>query len=378
MRLALKIGLGVFLFALLSNAANAVPQSLNMMPPGSGQTIANDMNTAGQVAGIFEDPDGLRHGIYFEKGKPIQLGTLGGKESEASRINDKGVVVGSTNLQSGKWHAFTYSRVDGMQDLGTLGGDNSHGSAINNDGTVVGYSDTLNDDWHAFLYQPGGVMKDLGTLGGKISYANAINNKGQVVGVADINAGGRHAFLYDAEHGMTDIGTLGGRHSTATAVNDSGVVVGSAETADRHWHAFVFDGKRMLDLGKLIGAGDSYANAINSAGHVVGVADIGDYRVSFVWRDGKMTLHPSGKGLYLTNAINDSEQVVGATLDRSGYDAAMMISNAVPYVDRGGLNLFMLCASVIIASIVAVVLRKRYRGILMYGFVARRRGWGNW
>jgi probable HAF family extracellular repeat protein len=222
------------------------------------------------------------------------------------------------------------------------------------------------------MYQPGGAMQDLGTLGGKISYANAINNHGEVVGAADKVGGGRHAFAYDALHGMVDLGTLGGRDSVASAVNDNGVVVGASETADhQHWHAFVFDGKRMVDLGKLIG-GDSFATGINNAGHVVGVADIGDYRLSFVWRDGKMNLHPSGKGLYLTNAINNSEQVVGATLDRSGYDAATMISSTVPFVDHGGLNLLSLILIAITAAIAAVIIRKRYRGILIDSIINRR------
>jgi len=368
-----KIGIGLFFLVTLCGAAHAATQSLNIYPRAHGQTIAYDMNNAGQVAAVFEDKDGLRHGIYFEKGKPVDLGTLGGKESEASRINDKGEIVGSTNLTNGKWHAFVYSQTNGMQDLGTLGGKNSHGSAINNAGEVVGYADLFNDDWHAFLHQPGQAMQDLGTLGGKISYATGINNKGQVVGVADNANGGRHAFLYDAEHGMVDIGTLGGNASNATAINDNGVIVGASEMADHSsWHAFVFDGKRMTDLGKLIGAGDSFATAINNAGHVVGVADIGDHRLSFVWRDGKMYLHPSGKGLYMTNAINNSEQVIGATLDRGGYDAATMISSTIPFVDRGGVNLFTLCASVIAAAILAMIIRKRYRGILIDSIINRR------
>jgi probable HAF family extracellular repeat protein len=372
MRRALQTGIAAFSLAASCGLAHAATQSLNIYPRTSGQTIAYDMNNAGQVAAVFEDKDGLRHGIYFENGKPVDIGTLGGKESEASRINDKGDIAGSTNLKSGKWHAFVYSHTNGMQDLGTLGGDNSHGSAINNQGEVAGYADLFTDDWHAFLYQPGGALQDLGTLGGKISYANAINNHGEVVGAADLLGGGRHAFAYDAAHGMVDLGTLGGRSSVASAVNDNGVIVGASETADhQHWHAFVFDGKRMVDLGKMIG-GDSFATGINNAGHVVGVADIGDYRISFVWRDGKMNLHPSGKGLYMTNAINNSEQVVGATLDRSGYDAATMISSAVPFVDRGGLNLFTLCGIVIALAMVAIIIRKRYRGISIDSIINRR------
>jgi probable HAF family extracellular repeat protein len=53
----------------------------------------------------------------------------------------------------------------------------------------------------------------------------------------------------------------------------------------------------MTDLGALIGYGDSFATAVNAAGHVVGSIRAGDERRSFVYRDGKMTVHPGGYGL---------------------------------------------------------------------------------
>lgn len=352
--------IGVVFLALLGGEAGAVSHSLNILPNAQGQTIANDMNTVGQVAANFEDNDG-KHGIYFEKGKSLQLGTLGGKESEARRINDKGVIVGSASKKNGQWRAFLYSRANGMQELGTLGGENSRGNAINNEGAAVGYSDLANDEWHAFLYRPGEPLKDLGTLGGKVSYANAINNKGQVVGAAALANGYRHAFYYDAARGMIDLGTLGGRFSVATAINDNGVVVGASETANRHWHAFVFDGKHMLDLGTVIGIGDSYANAINSKGHVVGTVESGDERLSFVWADGKITLYRGGKDLYLANTINDADQVIGATTYGYSLDAAVMTSSAEPYVDHGFANFLGLIVAVLAAAIAMVIGTVIYR-----------------
>lgn len=358
-----------FLLFLFACDAGAASRALNIVLPVKGDTIANDMNKAGQVAAVFEDDDGRQHGLYFEKGKLIELGTLGGKESEARRINDKGVIVGSSSKRDGTWRAFLYDRAGGMQELGTLGGSSSHGSAINNSGAVVGSADLANGDWHAFVCQPGEALKDLGTLGGKISYATAINNKGQIVGAAANPEQYRHAFYYDSVRGMVDLGTLGGRASVATSINDKGEVVGSSEMPDRSWHAFSYDGKRMQDLGKLISEGDSYATAINNAGHVVGTVLSEDQRYSFVWRDGKMNLHYSGKGLYLTNAINDAELVIGATRDERGLTAATMLSSAVPFIDRGGANLLSMIVLVLVTAVAAVLYRRRYRGMTLEGFI---------
>src|SRR6266702_4671168 len=69
-------------------------------------------------------------------------------------------------------------------DLGTLGGNFSVAAGINNKGQVVGQSNVTTNDYdhfHAFLYS-GGIMHDLGTLGSTYSQAYGINDNGQVVG----------------------------------------------------------------------------------------------------------------------------------------------------------------------------------------------------
>jgi probable HAF family extracellular repeat protein len=351
-----------FLLLLLGGEAVADNRSLGIVLPEGAESVAYDMNAAGQVAAVIEDDQGQR-GIFFEHGKSIDVGSLGGLATEAKHINDKGEIIGSASRKDGNWSAYLYDRTNGMQVLGTLGGASSHGAAINDAGAAVGFADVASGDWHAFLYQRGEPLKDLGTLGGKISYASGINNRGQVVGTATLPNGYRHAFLYEVGRGMVDLGTLGGRISTATAINDNGVVVGASEMPNRRWHAFVYDGHRMTDLGALTGGGDSFASGINNAGHVVGTVLYEDARMSFVWRDNKMMLHGPGKGLYLTNAINNAELVIGATNDH-GLSAAAMPSSTPPFVDPG-LNKFLkLIAAMLVLAGAAVASRKRYRGIL--------------
>jgi probable HAF family extracellular repeat protein len=338
----------------------AATHPIGIVGPAGESTVAFDINAAGQVAAVLQDDEGRQRGVLFEKGRLTEIGAQDGTYSDARAINAGGEIVGSVSHKNGSWSAFLFTRAQGRRELPTLGGPSSYGMAINDAGHAVGFADTPSGDWHAFVYKGGSELADLGTLGGKISYASGINTRGQVVGTATTATDYRHAFSYTEGEGMRDLGTLGGRQSSATAVNDAGVVVGASETADRKWHAFVYDGKRMVDLGALIGYGSSFATDINNKGHVVGTVLLPDERMSFVWRDGKMTVHRGGKGLHLTNAINEAEQVIGATYDLRMV-AATMPSNAPPAIARSGRKLFLYMGLVLLLAAAAVVYRQYHK-----------------
>lgn len=195
------------------------------------------------------------HGSLQENGTVTDLGALpGGDWSEARASNDRGQIVGvaattatdTTGVTPVIVHAFLWE--DGkMHDLGTLGGPESEANAINDRGQVVGVAGTKQKGLfgepieHAFLWESG-KMRDLGTLGGAYSAAFGINDRGQVVGEADteLGSGWEHAFLW--ENGkMRDLGTLGGPNakSSATAINERGQIVGKSPRWDE-FHAVLW------------------------------------------------------------------------------------------------------------------------------------------
>ena len=52
-----------------------------------------------------------------------------------------------------------------MRDLGTLGGRESEAFDLNDQGQVVGWADTAEGDHHPFLWDPAAGMTDLETFG---------------------------------------------------------------------------------------------------------------------------------------------------------------------------------------------------------------------
>ena len=116
------------------------------------------------------------------------LGTLPGcLSSVANAINSNGQVVGYAHSSSGADYAFLYSG-GLMADLNSLiptnpGWTVKDAAAINDSGQIVGDGTSPSGQTHAFHYN-GGIITDLGTLGGSYSTANGINNNGQVVGIS--------------------------------------------------------------------------------------------------------------------------------------------------------------------------------------------------
>lgn len=285
-------------------------------------------------------PDDLRHAFLWNSGSMKDLGTLGhGAISEGWGVNDLGQVVGISEVErfTAEFIAFFW---DGNQmiNLGTLGGHESGAYAINNRGQIIGSSDTASSEHHATLWYQNSI-RDLGTLGGAFSYAWDINEQGQVVGKSWIERpAGEHAFLwlpipaYGLSAGMHDLGTLGGT-SEAWGINDHGQVVGTAQCSyEFRQHAFLWENGRMIDLTGNSNANVTIAWDINNHGQIVGVEmfSVPDedypYRAT-LWQNHNTidlnTCIPRDSGWYLLNAngINDAGQIVGYGVHR-GYSSA--------------------------------------------------------
>jgi probable HAF family extracellular repeat protein len=169
--------------------------------------------------------------FVWQKGKMVDLGTLGGTCGFAEFINNRGQIIGQSALPGNRVsHPFLWD-AGVLTDLGTFGGDNGNVSWINDAGQIVGEADLPGSETHdAFLWEKG-VMTDLGNLG-QTSFAFAINSKGQVVGHSLANDGTYHAFLWEKGGPMIDLNAFVPEGSTlqqltdAFNINDRGEILG--------------------------------------------------------------------------------------------------------------------------------------------------------
>lgn len=257
--------------------------------PGFGSSISRAINRRGAVAGWSVSSQNLvdslatTHAFVNDEGRMVDLGTLGGRDSQALGINDRGDIVGVSSIRSGEpaggigafgneLHAFLYH--DGkMTDLGTLpSGSYSVANAINDRGTIAGTAGYGRISVHAVIWRKGAIT-DLGTLpGGVNSHCASINNRGDVVGYSDIGHEEMHAFVY-SNGKMRDLGSLGQAPTCADAIDDRGRIVGTSAGADGIRRAFLWQNGTMTDLNGLIAPGNPWkleeAYAINSQDRIV-------------------------------------------------------------------------------------------------------------
>jgi len=236
--------------------------------------------------GIGGSSNGTQTRAFLWEGSSLQdLGTLGGNDAQAGLVNELGQVAGFSYTNTTPNPTTGIPTLDPflwdhntMTDLGTLGGTNGGPTALNNRGQVIGSSNLAGDQTsHPFLWSQEKLI-DLynNTTGGNPLTADAINDGGEIVGAAAFPTQAYDAYLRRAGV-ATDLGHLNGDcNSEALAINSAGRIAGTSFSCDGvTQRAFLWQNGWLVDLNSLIPPGSSlqlvWPMAINDRGEIAGL-----------------------------------------------------------------------------------------------------------
>jgi probable HAF family extracellular repeat protein len=310
---------------------------------GGGDTQAFDLNDSTQVIGYSRTSALQSRAFLWDAGQMANLGVVNADDfrSAAVDLNTLGDAVGTSTLKNGFARAALFrngSAIALTPELPPYEGT-SFASAINDHGHIVGAIDDDDSYFYQGVLWANGSRTDLGHLGLGTTRPADINNVGQVVGTSSTTDGLGHAFLWE-NGAITDLGVVEGDHeSAASAINANGVIVGTSGRIDESYQQrpFIYENGAMRAIP--VQSSEAYATDINDAGVVVGImrtgGTISPYH-AWIYVDGVVTnlnsLISSGSGLHLAyaNAINNNGEIVGLAYDAQGQPHGFLLRPGDP------------------------------------------------
>src|SRR5262245_14520188 len=185
---------------------NSAPNDPGISISESGAVVGSADTTAlnpfaGDPGCLESDPCHVNDAFEWRNGAMTDLGALDGYSAGIFELNGAGVGAGVSETGAidpltgaPETHA-VISRGGRLVDLGTLGGNESWAMGINDRGQVAGHAANTTPDpyaqflspipsatqWRATLWRRGSV-RNLGTLGGPDSVGGLLNGRGQSAG----------------------------------------------------------------------------------------------------------------------------------------------------------------------------------------------------
>src|ERR1700688_1541057 len=303
-------------------------------------------NDDGKAAAILENSAGSRVLSRLSVICLFLVGTLFGQsysitpltpsndyESRAYALNDNAEGVGAFRQYSSLWHAFLFNGE--FLDLGTLGGPQSESLGINAAGDVVGTSDVGSTGMrHAFLYHSGGLAdlnhRIASGSGWTLSSAVSIGDAGQIIAVGTKGSASQLFLLSPSgqvgcDGGVETAGVASDSPESGVGCYTLSVWLGTSPIITGAPHVLSLQASTLGSRGDseppTAGNSGTVTLGFNRSGLAIGYANFqtGESRAASFTNAGVIDLNSqirqdSGWTLSSATAVNDFGQIVGVGL----------------------------------------------------------------
>lgn len=249
-------------------AANLIYTNFDL--PGVSTTFISGIANTGQIAGSYQDQQGIFHAfITHDQNNFTTVDFPGAIATFGSGINDRNELVGGYTDVSGQTHGLLLRD----QDFISIDFPNAiftEAISINDEEQIVGIYQTADQSTHGFLLQNGQftsidqvpqnvVVSDTEALG--------INNRGEIVGTFFDPDTLRGLIQRKASFLPSDV--PGQTNTVLEGINDRSDIVGAFNDINQTTHGFISRGEtfRTVDFPS---TNTNFALGINGAGTIVG------------------------------------------------------------------------------------------------------------
>jgi probable HAF family extracellular repeat protein len=248
--------------------------------PGATLTVADGINTQGQIVGKYEDTAGKTHGFLLNNGHFSNIDFPDAISTQANGINDHGGIVGAYQDTAFKFHGFLFS-AGSYSPIDVPSATDTRAFGINASGQIVGGYGKR----HGFVLAQG-RFTTIDVPRGGFTAARGINNltisplqPGQIVVEFEFISSPRTSFSFllakrgsRRAHFSPIFFPLDAEVTSAFGINDHGQIVGTY-SGDTGVHGFLIVTSAAGILASTIdvpGATLTTANGINNSGQIVG------------------------------------------------------------------------------------------------------------
>jgi YD repeat-containing protein len=259
--------------------------SIFASPGAATFTLPYGINNKGEIVGNYDDAAGNVHGFLRKRhGRFTRIDVPGAKQTSATRINDRGQIVGiysgtTTSAAAADARAFLLDR-GGLTRIAVPGAVDTRLFGIDNHGRTVGSYIDAGGTIHGLLRDRRGELTTIDVPGAAATQLININDAGRMTGVYVGADGAIRAFVRDESGAITSIDPPGGTAppgpgiatgATPFGIDNSGTVVGSYRDSTFDIYGFVLYRGRFVELrapGALI---ESFATDIDDSGRIIGM-----------------------------------------------------------------------------------------------------------